>query len=429
MKKIVFFCFFLLILGPVLFAGGETETTTTSDEVVEVEFWHLDARPEQTPVWQKMADDFMAANPNIQINITALENEAYKTKLTTVMQSGDPPDIFRSWGGGVMNEYAEAGLLRDITSDVKRWPTDIGSGAIGVYSYKDVTYGVPYDMGAVGMWYNKDLLASVGYSNPPETGSDLLDCVVKLKAAGITPIALGEGDKWPGHFWWVYLAIRIGGQDAFDRAYQREGSFADETFVKAGELLLELTALDPFQAGFLSGTYNDQSATMGNGDAAIELMGQWAPDSQKGNSESGEGLGDKLGFFPFPAVEGGEGELTDTMGGRNGYIVGKNAPDEAILFLQWITSVENNALPAEADSPIQIIPTVAGADKNMTDPLKIAVQSLVSEAEYYQLYYDQYLPPAVGEVVKDITQALFAGTMTPEEAAQAVEDSFAEEME
>ncbi len=59
---------------------------------------------------KRLADDYMAAHPNVNIEITVLENEAFKTKLTTVMQSGEPPDIFQSWGGGVMNEYANAGL-------------------------------------------------------------------------------------------------------------------------------------------------------------------------------------------------------------------------------------------------------------------------------------------------------------------------------
>jgi len=43
--------------------------------------------------------------------ITVLENEAFKTKLTTVMQSGTPPDIFQSWGGGGHEFTITAGLL------------------------------------------------------------------------------------------------------------------------------------------------------------------------------------------------------------------------------------------------------------------------------------------------------------------------------
>jgi raffinose/stachyose/melibiose transport system substrate-binding protein len=51
------------------------------------------------------------------------------------------------------------------------------------------------------------------------------------------------------------------------------------------------------------------------------------------------------------------------------------------------------------------------------------VQKNAAAAKYFQLYYDQYLPPAMGSVVNDSVQGLFAGSSTPEQAAQAVEDS------
>ena len=50
-------------------------------------------------------------------------------------------------------------------------------------------------------------------------------------------------------------------------------------------------------------------------------------------------------------------------------------------------------------------------------------------ADYFQLYYDQFLPPATGSVLNDSVQGLFAGTLTPEQVAQAVEDSVAQEIE
>jgi raffinose/stachyose/melibiose transport system substrate-binding protein len=421
MKKRIFIGVLLVIVS---FSFSTIMSCKKADEEATVTFWHLDARKDQVPVWKKIADDFMKAHPKVTIKITVLENEAFKSKITTVMQSMTPPDLFRSWGGGQMNAWAEAGLLRDITSEVSDWPSTIGEGAIGVYSYLGKTYGLPYDMGAVGIWYNKELFKKAGISGEPKTWSALLDAVKKLKAAGITPIALGEGDKWPGHFWWVYLAIRLGGKEAFDAAYSGSGSFKDEPFVQAGVKLKELTALKPFQKGFLSATYGNQASLMGNGKAAMELMGQWAPDAQAGNSTSKKGIGDKLGFFPFPAVEGGKGKLTDTMGGGNGLILGKNAPDAAVEFLKYITSVEVSKYLAKDSSPVSIIPTVKGAEVVMKDPLKKQVQQLVQKSEYYQLYYDQYLPSATGEVVKDITQGLFAGKMTPEKAAEKLDKSF-----
>jgi raffinose/stachyose/melibiose transport system substrate-binding protein len=58
--------------------------------------------------WAEMAHQFEAAHPGVKFEITPLENEAFKTKLTTVIQAGDPPDIFHTWGGGVLAQQADA---------------------------------------------------------------------------------------------------------------------------------------------------------------------------------------------------------------------------------------------------------------------------------------------------------------------------------
>ena len=396
-------------------------------EKVTVTWWHIQVADDQKALWQQMADDYMATNPNIQVDITVLENEAFKTKLTTVMQSGDPPDIFQSWGGGTMNEYAEAGLLKDITADLDTdgWRDTFSPGALGVYSYQRRNYGVPRDMGMVGFWYNKDLFAQAGITAPPATWSEFLEAVEALKAAGITPIALGEGDKWPGAFWWEYLAVRIGGQAAFDAAYSRQGSFADAPFVEAGAKLQELMALEPFQDGFLGATWPDEQVVMATSKAAMDLMGQWAPGAFKDASVDKQGLGDKLGWFPFPAVEGGAGGAADALGGGNGFVVGVNAPPEAIHFLRYISSVESQIAQAEIGMSV---PVVNGAEVGLSDPSLRMVQEGAAAAEYFQLYYDQYLPAAVGGVVNDSVQGIFAGTLTPEQAAQAIEASAAQEL-
>ena len=423
MKKIKFFLLLLVtiaVLSIILFSGCKIG----KPKDVTIQFWHLDTQDDFKAVWQAQADAFMAENPHVTIEITVLENEAFKQKIATVMQSGDPPDLFRSWGGGVMNEYAEAGLLKDITKDLKgEWGDSIGKGALGVYSYKGKYYGAPYDMGAVGLWYNKAIFKEVGIQ-PFETWSDLLEGCKKLKAAGYIPIAVGEGDRWPGHFWWVYLAARIGGQDAFLKASGREGSFADEPFVKAGEELKNLVDLQPFQKGFLGATYNDEALLVAQRKAAMELMGQWAPNMHKQNTDDKLGLGDDLGFMPFPAVEGGAGKITDVMGGGNGLILGKNAPKEAVEFLKFMLTMENYK---KMIKPLALIPTVKGAEEYLDDPIAKQIVQMVAGADYFQLYYDQYLPPAVGQAVLDATQGIFAGTKNPQEAAQLIEDTMAEE--
>jgi raffinose/stachyose/melibiose transport system substrate-binding protein len=324
-------------------------------------------------LWQQLADEYMAANPKINIDITVLENEAFKTKLTTVMQSGNPPDIFQSWGGGTMNEYAKAGLLKDITADLEKdgWKDTFSPGALGVFSFEGKYYGVPRDMGMVGFWYNKELFQKAGIEKPPATWSEFLDDIKKLKAAGITPIALGEGDKWPGAFYWEYLAVRTGGKAAFDAAYNRTGSFADAPFIEAGKKLQELIALEPFQEGFLAATWPDEQVIMSSSKAAMDLMGQWAPNAFRDSSVDKKGLGDKLGWFPFPAVEGGAGDPNDALGGGNGFVVGKNAPPEAVDFLKYLSSVDSQIAQAKIGLSL---PVVKGAEVGVEDPSLKLVQ-------------------------------------------------------
>ncbi|BAJ64886.1 extracellular solute-binding protein [Anaerolinea thermophila] len=405
------------------------EPTKAPEKKVVITWWHISTAEEHKALWQTFADEYMAAHPNVDIQITVLENEAFKSKMTTVMQSGTPPDIFQSWGGGVMIEYAKAGLLRDITPELDanggEWRNTFSPGALGVYAFEGRNYGVPWDMGMVGFWYNKALFAQAGIEKPPATWTELLEDVKKLKAAGITPIALGAGDKWPAMFWWAYLAVRLGGKDAFEAAYSRQGSFTDAPFVEAGKKLQELIALEPFQEGYLGATYGDQATLMGNGKAAMELMGQWAPSVQKDNSADKQGIGDNLGWFPFPMVEGGKGDPDDAFGGGNGFAIGKNATPEAIDFVKYLTSVDCQVRLAKINVAL---PVVKGGEAGVSDPLLLAVQQGAAKAKYFQLYYDQALPPAVGSVVNDSVQGLFAGTLTPEQVAQAIEDSAAMEL-
>ena len=402
--------------------------TEAPAEKVTVTWWHITTKDPGLSDWQKMADDYMAAHPNVVIEITVLENEAFKTKLTTVMQSGEVPDIFQSWGGGTFNAQVEAGLLKDITADLgadSAWKDSFAPGALGVYSYQGKNYGVPWDMGMVGFWYNKALFEQAGIANPPATWTEFLADVQKLKDAGITPISIGEGDKWPGMHFWNYLATRICGQAKFEAAMARSGSFTDPCFVEAGTKLQELLALEPFQDGFLGATHDDMQAAFGNGKAAMELSGQWAPSTSKANSADQKGVGDNLGLFGFPAVEGGAGAGTDVVGGGNGFAIGKDAEPEAIDFVKYLTSVENQTIIAANGSGI---PVVKGAEVGLTDPNMLKVQETFAAAKYFQLYYDQFLPPATGSVLNDSVQGLFAGTLTPEQVAQAVEDSVAKEM-
>jgi raffinose/stachyose/melibiose transport system substrate-binding protein len=415
-----------MLIPAFVMASGQSESQTSAPTQSTVQWWNIGTAAADKAMNQGFVDAYMKAHPNVTIVNTVLENEAFKTKLTTVMQSGNPPDLFQSWGGGVLAEYAKAGLLKDITSQVKgsAWGNSMAPGVWEVYSYNGKVYGAPHDMGGITFWYNKDLLAKVGYTTFPTEWSGFLTLVNKLKAAGITPIALGGGDKWPAMHMWSYIALRLGGGQLFNDTFTGKNTqgFENPTFVKAGQMLADLAALKPFQDGFLGATYNDEAALVGNGVAAMELMGQWAPAVEKDNSSSKAGLGDKLATAPFPLITGGKGDGTGVIGGGNGYAVGKNAPQAAIDFLKFLDSKDNQITMAQTNGAI---PTVKGADAGITDPNAKLVKAIVDKCTFYQLYLDQFLSPSAGGAVNDSIQTILAGTATPAQAMAAIQTAYA----
>ena len=408
--------------------------TMNPNKPVTITWWHISTNEPGKSIFQGIADTYMAAHPNVTIKITVLENEAFKTKLATQMQSGNPPDLFQSWGGGTMAAQADAGMLKDITSAISSWSNTINPGALGIYAYKGKNdsapkqYGVPWDMGMIGFWYNKSLFTKAGITAPPTTWDDFLSDVSKLKASGVAPLAIAGKDMWPSMHLWTYLILRMAGYDALQQMVQ-SGNWNTDACTKAGDEVVKLNALNPYQDGYKSASYDDEAAAVGNGQAAMELMGQWAPGTQIADSTSKKGIGSDLGWFAFPGVAGGAGDPADGVGGGNGIAVGKNAPPEALDFLKFFMS-QYNAQKIETPTTVggsdsMGMSPVAGVDSTVLSTPLQAVLAGRDKAKHIQLYLDQATSPAMGTAINEATIALFVGASDPAKVCQAITDAAA----
>jgi raffinose/stachyose/melibiose transport system substrate-binding protein len=331
---------------PAILVAAAGLLSTFASAQTTVRWLHIEQNPDVAAFYTDVARRFEAANPGTKVEMQFLENESYKKKLTTLLQSPDKPHIIYSWGGGVLREQVKAGVIEDITPAVDSggWRDKLSPSAWGTYSVNGRVYGVPMNTSQVVFFYNKDLFAKAGVDGGAiKTWDDLLGTVKKLQAAGITPIVAGGADKWPLHFYWSHLAIRVGGKAAFEAASAGQGKgFADDTFVRAGELFKQLVDLKPFQPGFLGATWPQSAGQFGDGKGAMMLMGNWISGAMAANSADKVGIPDaKLGWFAFPAVPGGKGAPEDTLGGMNGWLVTKGAPKEAAEFLRFFLDAQN----------------------------------------------------------------------------------------
>ncbi|SMF09641.1 raffinose/stachyose/melibiose transport system substrate-binding protein [Xaviernesmea oryzae] len=402
-----------------------TAATASADAVVK--WLHLELNPEYVKVWRGIADKYQAEHPGVKIEMQFLENEAFKAKLPTLLQSSDAPDFFYSWGGGVLKQQQATGALKDITDKMKgdggAWGKSYNPAALKAVTFDGKISAVPYKMGTVSFFYNKAYFAKAGVDAAGiKTWDDFLAAVKKLKDAGIVPIAGGGGEKWPIHFYWSYLVMRNAGQQGFDAMKTGAGDgFVAPEAVKAGEQLAELGKLEPFQPGYLATTWPQALGVFGDGKAAMILGFETTEAFQRRNAGDGKGLAsDNIGRFAFPAVAGGAGKATDTLGGINAWAVTAKAPPETLDFLAYLTNAENERFMAKAG---MILPAAVGAEDGVTNPLLSESAKQLEASTWHQNFFDQELGPSVGRVVNDASVAIVSGQMSPEEGAQTIQDA------
>ncbi|TKC92692.1 extracellular solute-binding protein [Trinickia terrae] len=407
----------LLAAGAAWSASGYAGPSKTITE------WDHQTDGNGPKVVREAADRFEKQNPLYKIEDSHVLNDAYKAKLNVAFGAGQPPCVFDTWGGGPLREYVKAGQVVDLTPYLQKDPAyrdRFLPTAWRAVTYDNKIYGIPTEnVSAAVIFYNKDLFKQYNL-NPPATWNDLLNVIKTLQAHGIAPFALANKNKWTGSMYYMYLVDRIGGPDVFRKAADRApgGSFADPAFIEAGRYIQQLVKAGAFAQGFNGLDYDIGASRrlLYSGRAAMELMGGWeASTIQKENP----GFYKKLDVFPFPAIPGGKGDPHDVIGtvGDSFTSISTQCADRDAAFSLIKTMTDDASMQARiADARI---PPVKNA--RLTDPFLQRLQALVAQAPNVQLWYDQELPPKLGELHKDTTQALFGLSLSPEAAAQQME--------
>jgi raffinose/stachyose/melibiose transport system substrate-binding protein len=403
---------------------GSLSVSASAETTIKI--LHLQKLPKVLAIWQEAAQTYEKAHPGVKVEFDYLENEAFKAKLPTLLQSKDRPSLFHSWGGGVMYEQINAGVCQDITSAISEggFKDTFYPAGIQNFTYQGKTYGLPNDVGPIVFWYNKELVGKAGVDPTKiKTWDDFIDAVKKCQAAGITPLAAGGKDKWPLHFYPALLMMRVLGKEGMEAAYEgKNGGFASPEVVKALQLYKDLAALNPFQKGYLANTYPESAGTFHDGKTAFHLMGTWDITEGRSDASDQKGLPDeKLGWFFFPEVKDGKGHANDIFASLNGWLVAKGAPKETVDFLKvWLGKEVQDKMAEEGLD----IPMVKGTAEVIKDQFFKQIAQEVANTQWIAIAIDQLLGPDTGRVFNDASADIAAGNMTAEQAAKTIEKSW-----
>lgn len=312
-------------------ATAATAESTSTDGAVTIKVFSnlTDRTSGQGLIEQTLFDSYMEENPNVTIEVEALDDESYKTKFKAYATGGNMPDLVNIWcSPSFLDEVVAAGTLEPLNADDY---ADYGftEGSLDGVTYDGQIYGLPRNTDVLGFYYNKDLFEANGVE-VPTTWDELLAAAQVFQDAGISPIAMDGQDKWPlAHFINCMIGT-VKGADTYATMVNsvQNSDYSDPAWKDTVTAASEQASL-LFQPGFETTDY----ATAMNGQSAMFFMGSWemsmAPDFE-------------VGYFTMPDFDGdGQGVIGAYNGG--GYAISSSSAvkEEATALLNYMFQPEN----------------------------------------------------------------------------------------
>jgi multiple sugar transport system substrate-binding protein len=313
-----------------LLLGSALAVTSASAQTVLT--WQMWAGGEEDVAnWQHIADMVNEKHPDIKVELQTAPWGDYWTKLAVQAASNQMTDIFSLQSLRTPNFHQ---LMEPLNAYIERdnFPIEeFVPSIIEGMSWEGQVYGLPFDLGPLMIFYNKDRFDAAGLSPTPAWTMDEFHAAAQALTTdgkygvGVTP---GLFAQWVASSGASYIAE--------DGSYD----FTNPDVVAAVERLVGLVSNDKVAPAVASASADEvNQGRFDSGDVAMYVDGPWALISKKTSVKF------NLGVLPMPAAPGG---LSMTSGAGFGIWAGSPHKEEAWKAVQVITSPEALALLAKS---------------------------------------------------------------------------------
>ncbi len=431
-RKSIFVMMSIVMIVVLALAGcsSSTNESASSDGKTVIKFMHLwpeGSSKAQYTIVNNIIKQYEKDHPDIKIQTEILGNEQYKDKIKVLSASNELPDVGVTWAAGYLKPFVEGNMLAPLDDKIESdFKDSFVAGTTEAYAVDGKTYGLPLELNITPVYYNKEIFEKYNLEIP-ETYDQFVEVVKTLVDKGVTPITLGNKDRWTGSMWYMYLADRIGGSEALANAINRSGSFEDPALLKAAEEVKKLVDMGAFVKGF-NGLSNDEAkGYFMNEQAAMYLMATWELPNYTTSPDVTQEFKDKVGYFKFPTYEGGKGDINSYVGGPGvGLFVSENSKvkDESKDFVSYLVKEWGKRSVSDAG----VIPaTVVDTSSTELDQMYIDILNDLGSASNLTLYADVQMSSSVAQVHLDMIQSLFGGQATPKDFVKKQEEALSEE--
>jgi glucose/mannose transport system substrate-binding protein len=277
-----------------------------------------------------------------------------KAVLATRLQAGDPPDSWQGHAGQeLIGTYVAGGQLESLNDlyEEQGWLDVMPETLIPLISDGGNIYSVPVNIHRANvMWYNPGILAANNIA-VPATLDEWFTAMDTLKAAGITPLALGE--QWTVMHLLETILLATLGPDAYNGLWDGSTDWGSAEVATALNNFVKVLGYTNTDSASLS--WQDAAQLVVNGNAAFNVMGDWAEGYFR---ELGKAPETDYGWAPVPGTVGNFQFLSDS------FVLAAGAPHRAAA-INWLILCGSKE-GQDAFNPIKgSIPARSDADREL----------------------------------------------------------------
>ncbi|WP_350348196.1 extracellular solute-binding protein [Agromyces sp. G08B096] len=418
--------------------GGDSGGTADSGEIstdisgvgdVTLTVWDQEVRGGQNEQMEQLNEAFMEKYPNVTIERNSQSFDDLATTLRLALTDADAPDVVQANNGrNTMGQFVAAGQLRplDDYAEAYGWFDRYSPSVLQYSTYsEDATvfgdgdlYGLPQVGEVVGVFYSKSKLEGLGLEVPTDWAG-FEAALEAAKAAGETPMQLGNIEQWPAlHVFGPVQGDVVDAEVITDLGLGNAGqSWTTPENVEAASTLQGWVEAGYFNEGVNGTDYDAAWQALAGGDGVFLIGGSWLA------ADLADAMGEDVGFFVpnradgTPATTGGTGlPFTITSAADN--------TDVAAAYIDFITSDEAMDVLAETGNlPVNRTAELAPSEGVLADVFTV-FDTVTGEGAL--LPYLDYATPTFADTMGQALQDLLAGQATPEQFTETLEADYSE---
>jgi len=392
--------------------------TISSGVENKVEIWSW--RSQDAEVWARVEKELNKKGIPVKIDFRPFVPTEYDAKVMLALQGGTGPDIFysRRLPGGRTQALIDAGFIEPLDGKIKF--TYFTSNTLKYIRSGGKTYGVPFALQVVGIFYNKDIYDKFGLKEP-ETWDELINNCEILKKNGVTPFFIPGKEAWTLAMQHAMCGVSVLGPEWIRDLTNGKTNFLDPKFIDLNKRLNDLKKY--YQDGFLANSTTDQDSAFAFGQAAMVFYGIWGLQTWRQ-------LNPKInvGYFMVPPLTKDRKPYAYVyMDGAFSLVKGAKNRDMALKVLEFTATPDFGTIFSNITYNI---PAVLGA-KIPQDPLLLEVLEVSKKHASPYVYWVGSVfvtqkPSLYDDILAPGMQAMYAGKITPEELAQNAQNGISQ---